>query len=278
VWWLRAGQIGDTTLMNESLPERLLPDFAQQLDSVSSVTVKDSQAGIVTLALQDELWRVTEKLDYPADQSKVKSLLIDLSEAQPVETKTSNPEFYSRLGLRDIDDSDSQAHQIQFEGAASTVGVLVGKTTPRFGGSSYARNSEKAQSWLVTPSIKVSTELDEWLDKNVLDVAADDIQSVLLTHADGDTVEISKDAMFDSAFSLALPEGRVANTTAITTLARGLTGLAFEDVDKSTRFARNDYQQLSAIYRLFDGNVIEFTLFEPKNTAWPLVFSSIAIR
>ena len=46
-------------------------------------------------------WTVAERANYPADVSKLRKLLLALSDAKIVEEKTSNPASYAIIGVED---------------------------------------------------------------------------------------------------------------------------------------------------------------------------------
>ena len=51
------------------------------------------------LTRDDETWRLAEKAGHRANVPKVRELLLKLSRAKLLEEKTSNPEYYKRLGV-----------------------------------------------------------------------------------------------------------------------------------------------------------------------------------
>jgi hypothetical protein len=80
----------------------LLPDFAPLANDIREVRITGSESGGgVTLEREDDGWVVVERSEYPADMGKLRPLVVALSEAGIVEEKTSNPEYYDRLGLGD---------------------------------------------------------------------------------------------------------------------------------------------------------------------------------
>src|SRR5258708_21640240 len=67
----------------------------------------------VTMHEKDGRWTVAERGDYPADVSKLRKLLLALSDAKIVEEKTSNPANYPVIGLEDRKSTRlNSSHQI----------------------------------------------------------------------------------------------------------------------------------------------------------------------
>ena len=71
----------------------LYPELKEQLNAVSAVHIyKAGDARVVELKKQGEGWTVSERDNYPADDGKVRKLLIAIADAKVHEEKTSNPE------------------------------------------------------------------------------------------------------------------------------------------------------------------------------------------
>lgn len=245
--------------------QKLFPELASNLDSATQLTVSDAKGGKVTLERKDAGWRVIEQAKYYANSRTVGELLVALSDAAVLEEKTANPEFYERLGLREVSDSASNAVLVSLASPAQTFEVLLGNTSARFDGSTFVRKPGSEPSYLVSKKLQASTDSYDWLDRQVLDIASDEVQSVKITHGD-DTLEILRDSV-DSDFDLFdRQEEQALNTTAVKALSRGLAGLSFEEVRKGAAFAVNDYQRKSLAYALFDGTQVLATVFykEPE--------------
>ena len=87
---------------------KLFPSLAAQINDVGTVIVarKDET---VTLAKKDNGWVVAEKYNYPASFEKVRNLLVDLAELQPLEQKTSTAALYPELQLEDLSQADAKS-------------------------------------------------------------------------------------------------------------------------------------------------------------------------
>jgi hypothetical protein len=80
----------------------LLPYLADELNTVTALSIrKGSAAPALTVHQQGSRWTVAQRGDYPADVSKLRKLLLALSDAKIVEEKTSNPASYSVIGVED---------------------------------------------------------------------------------------------------------------------------------------------------------------------------------
>ena len=62
---------------------------------------KAGDARVVELKRRASSWTVSERDNYPADEAKLRKLLIAIADAKLDEEKTSNPESYATLGVED---------------------------------------------------------------------------------------------------------------------------------------------------------------------------------
>jgi hypothetical protein len=80
----------------------LLPSLAGELNTVTALSVRRGSATpTVTVHRQGGHWTVAERGDYPADVSKLRKLLLALSDAKVIEQKTSNPASFPVIGVED---------------------------------------------------------------------------------------------------------------------------------------------------------------------------------
>jgi hypothetical protein len=154
----------------------LLPSLSSELNTVTSLSVlKGSATPSVTVHKQGDEWTVAERANYPADVSKLRRLLLSLSDAKILEEKTSNPANYSIIGVEDPTKAGATGAQIELISKGGKQDVIIGK--PAEQGSFVRRVGEKS-SYIVEPAISFEAEPRYWIDTRLLDLSADKIQSI----------------------------------------------------------------------------------------------------
>jgi hypothetical protein len=154
----------------------LLPSLEGELNTVTELTVrKGSATPAVTLHRQGEQWTVAERANYPADVSKLRRLLLALSDARIREEKTSNPASYSVIGVEDPALPNAAAAQVEVTARDGKHAVIVGKPV---GEGSFVRRAGENTSYIVEPAISVDAQPRFWIDTRLLDLPADKIQSI----------------------------------------------------------------------------------------------------
>lgn len=215
-----------------SEPGAFLPELAEVVNDVGLVRITAKGGSeVFTLQRGDQGWVVQEFSAYPADWGVLRPLLAGLAQAEVVEVKTANPEYYERLGVEDPMSEGAQGKLVEFPGNDSLPGVIVGKRAQGRDGQ-YLRRSDQARSVLVDQAIDLPIDSAGWLRREIVDVADDDVIFVRIAHADGEVVEIQRESTEVTDFTLNdIPEGRKTSSAwTINQLASTLSGLNLDAV------------------------------------------------
>ncbi|HEY2633331.1 MAG TPA: DUF4340 domain-containing protein [Steroidobacteraceae bacterium] len=154
----------------------LLPSLAGELNTVTALSVRRGGAApAVTIHQQSGRWTVAERGDYPADVSKLRKLLLALSDAKIVEEKTSNPANFSIIGVEDPSLPGASGAEISITARDGKHAVIIGKP---IGEGNFVRRSDENSSYSVEPSISFEAEPRYWIDSHLTDIAAAKIQSI----------------------------------------------------------------------------------------------------
>jgi hypothetical protein len=253
--WLagRQGSSGSTTGT-----AALYPELKAQLDSVSAVNIyKAGDARAVELQRQGQSWVVTGNSNYPADESKVRKLLIAIADAKVQEEKTSNPEAYATLGVEDTKGQGATSQRIELVGAAKPVDLIVGKQGAG-ARSTYVRRAGEPQSWLIDTTLDTSSTPEAWLRKDIIDVSADRMQSATVETKGAKPYTAAKATRADANFAVSgLPKGKsLSAPTAANSVAMALSGLSLADVRAASEF-QSTPPAARATFKTFDGLVVE---------------------
>ena len=184
----------------------LLPSLASELNTVSSLSVRrGSAAPSVTVHEQAGKWTVAERADYPADVSKLRKLLLALSDAKIVEQKTSNPASFPVIGVEDPSAAGATGAEIAIIAKDGKHAVIIGKPV---GEGNFARRSGENTSYSVEPGISFEAEPRYWIDSRLLDIKAADIQSIETKPAAGPSYTVHRAAAAGAAAAARRRRGR----------------------------------------------------------------------
>lgn len=255
----------------------LLPALRGHVNDVSRVAVTGAgDKPVAVLERGGDSWTLAGKGGYPADTGKLRRFLLQLADARVLERKTALPARHADLGVEDVAGAEAGGLRVELEGLAQPVRLVIGKASPR-GGGTYVRREGEDQVWLVSGDLKPGAGLDmdagaegnAWLDRDLIDIAADKVAEVRLRRGD-DEVRLVKQAAADEHFVLdAPPKGREpADAWTLDAPAGWLAALRFDDVLPATEAApAPGAVPLKARFVGFDGMVVEVEAWKAASPA-----------
>jgi uncharacterized protein DUF4340 len=274
----------------------LVPTLAGELNTVTALSVRrGSAAPTVTVHEQGGGWTVAERGDYPADVSKLRKLLLALSDARIVEEKTSNPANFPVIGVEDPSLPGATGAEISVTARDGKHAVIVGKPV---GQGNFARRSGDNLSYSVEPGISFETEPRFWIDSRLIDIAAGNIRSIEVKPATGPGYTVHRVAAASTSSAAAgaagsgtagvspaapkgeenfaldgVPPGRkAAGAASLAPSPSDLSGLTADDV---TPVGNVDFSKATvATMTLSDGNVITVTGAVVGDKHWVLLKAS----
>jgi hypothetical protein len=209
----------------------LLPGLAEQVNELEWLRVTEAGGAVVaTLARDEDGWTVEEAHGYRADWNRLRALLSDLARAEVIEPKTSNPEYYDRLGVEDVSGEDAYGTMLEFAEGSGLPHIIVGREARGREGQ-YVRLGDSAVSALIDRSLDIPSGRSAWLDNRIVDIADDEVVEVGIDHPDGESIRALKASADDENFELqGVPEGReIRSEWTVNTLAGGMAALTLEE-------------------------------------------------
>jgi phage gpG-like protein len=231
----------------------VLPELKSLLNSVTEVRIAKGDGSRATLRKGGTDWIVEER-GFPADTSRVRKLLLDLSELAVVEEKTRDPESYPQLGVEDVSSPKASGTRIDVVTPGKTLSLIVGK--PSGGKSSFVRLASAPVSLLASPQIMPDADAARWLDKPVIDIAEARVKEIELQPASGPAYTVARGSAQQTDFSVSkLPKGReLSGPGAANAVAGALASLTLDDVRKA---AGAGTEPAHATFHTFDGLTVD---------------------
>ena len=216
------------------------PLFPALLDNINDITSVVGVGGgeTFTLLREGDRWVVSEKYGFPADQGKARQLVLGTARLVRIESKTSNPDLYEKIGLDDVNAEGSNAVQYSFKNASGdTLAEIIignsrlGRADPQ-ANEYFVREPAMAQTWLVQGKLPDAIGVIEWLDSSVLGIDRERVRQVRVRHPDGNLVTVVKNKPSQTTFELLdVPDGtELESEFMLSDLGRSLATLDMEDV------------------------------------------------
>ena len=248
-----------------------LPTTVNNLGELAVVT----KTGAVHVKLTDGKWTIQERDNFPADQSQLRALAVGIADLQVLEPKTSRPDWMRYLGLMPPPDGDAAHVTLTDTSGKVLADLLVGQTegTPDELGRStlYVRRPEENQAWLARGYLTVKSDIADWLDKGVVNIARDRVKGAVVTPATGPSYTLSRDSKDDLDFKLLeIPQGRELSFAGSPDgVAGAIVGFLFDDIAKADQFDFNRVPQ--QVSNTFDGLSITVKVATKDGASWATV-------
>lgn len=238
----------------------VFPELKTVINDVTELSVA-TQSGTITLHRQEDIWRVKEKYDYPADLGTVRETLIGLAELTTLEPKTRKPELYEKLGLQDVETEGSLSTGITLKDATgNTVAAAVignDRAAQRKSGDKelFIRKVGDPQTWLVQGRLAVEKNPGKWLDKELTQIETKRVRLLIVTHPDKTRLVVEKAKPADLNYQVAnLPEGlEIESQFTVNNIVSTVTSLSLDDVKPRSEVPFDDQPVVTAVFETFDG-------------------------
>ncbi len=242
----------------------LVPGLSEKLNDVSKLTIHGAgNTLLAAISKSENDWVVENRDSYEADITIIRTVFNDIAEAKLIETKTSNPENYAKLGVEDITDANAQGVKFSIEGLGEPINIIAGKDGSTGKNSQYVRRAGEKQSWLINKKLNLNQDVTKWLRKDILDIPPERIKSVKIQHPDGSVVTIENKGTQEYEFTLinSLPEGKKISESEIYQVANALSSLQITDVASLDKINEEAAEPTITTFMTFDGLTITAKTF-----------------
>jgi Domain of unknown function (DUF4340) len=241
----------------------LFPGLKDQINSIAGITI-ESASGTLNLKKQGEDWLIAEAGDYPARFDKVKQTVLTLADMKIQSEKTSNPALFSELGVEDItaEKSTSQLLSLKDGSGNALASVITGdlRTSDIAGDTGvYVRKPGANETWLASGVIQVSSDVIEWIEQNLVNIADDRILDTRIEHPDGSVLAISRAKGQEDFAVTEIPEGKESRSAYfINQTGTILSNLTVENVKAREGFVFPDTATKTTV-RTYEGLIASIT-------------------
>ncbi len=179
-----------------SSSQLLLRGLSKDAAGISQIEITDADGEVFSARLIDGTWQAThlaENQTFPVQQSALKSLVEQLSQARVIEKKTANSDYYERLGVADPNDSGGGSRQVTLIGVLSRYTLYVGKPSD-YGSGQFVREKDEAHALLINTVINLPRTPTDWLQQSVMPVSPDNVSRVVITRRGQADMTFARDA------------------------------------------------------------------------------------
>jgi len=250
------------------------PDLAAKVNDIAEIEVRAGKDKF-TVKRQGERWGLVEKGGYPVPFEKVKGAIVGLANLKLLEPKTGDPERYARLQLEDPAKDDAKSRQIVLKDASGKeiAGAVIGKKNANLFGSArggtYLRRGGDAAAWLAEGEVEIGATANDWIERELIDIAQEKVSSATVTHPGGETLHVHKPVENAKTYAVDnIPEGRkLKSDTEPNGVAGALWRLRLEDV-KPVSEVTIPADHIVGVYKTFDGLEVKIDMAKIGEEYW----------
>lgn len=222
----------DTLQESSALNELLVADVSKQINEVDRVeVVAPGNTTVASMVRTDAGWQLEQMGGYHANWQKLQSLLAAVAQAKVVAVKTDKPEYYSRLGVEDIEQGAAGNVLLNIGVGDRNSGILIGHATQGRPGQ-FVRLQDQEASVEIDRKLEVSMQLSDWVDTSIIDINQSEVAEVEIIHPGGERLLVTRISADQTDFDLVgMPEGReVQSSWSVNSLGSVLSMLELESV------------------------------------------------
>src|SRR5258705_3030655 len=251
------------------------PGLTDRINDLGEVTVT-SKSGTFHLRLQQGKWVVVEKDSFPADAGQIRAVAAGVADLTMLEPKTGRADWLTYVGLG-APDKGGDAVNLKLADAMGKpmaellVGHSQGAADVLWRQTLYVRRPNENQSWLARSSLAPKTHAADWLDKNIINIAAARVKGANVTPAVGPSYTLTRDSKDQQDFKLLeLPAGRSLSFEGSPDgVAGAIVGFTIDDVVKANPADFANVPQ--SVFHTFDGLDVTVKIATKGMDHWAMI-------
>jgi hypothetical protein len=208
------------------------------------------------------------------EAGRVRALVVALADMRLIEAKTDQVDRYPRLEVEDVDAEEAKSRQVRLESADGAVlaEAIIGKQRQRRTGTeasgTYLRRPGEAVSWLASGSVRIEGTAEAWLEEEIVDLDAEQVQRVEIRPLGGPSYAVVRDVPgAPLRFEAAAEDEALADGADLDAPAYALTVVRLEDVAPAADQPWPEARHV-AVVTTFDGLELTVELAEIEAQPW----------
>ncbi len=238
------------------------------VEAVATIKVTGQNGSeTVTLSQQGGQLGVADKDNYPADVTKINSLISNCLDIRVTEKITSNPANHADLKVT----PETAGHMVAFlDAAGEPIVTLVLSPADPESGSSHGRLLKSNDVYVIQNRLYFNASPMQYIDAELVDIRRDEVNSVAVKTPDGNYLLQAGEGN-DEVVLEKMPEGKQFKGTDYKTVFGALAALRFEDVQAEKNVPADLEFNYSYICKLKDLKVYKLLLAKKDDAVYAKV-------
>ena len=230
--------------------------------------------GSLSIKREGKDWVIEQADNYPASFNKVRQAAIAVAELKTIAEKTSNPAYYSRLGVEDPGGANAKSRLLTLFNTTGgkLASLIVGKRrmSSAAAGSNgyYIRMPGGTQALLVEGDLNINAKAADWFDPQIINIKPEHISEVVIDHPDETPLRLSRATAKDDFVLAEVPEGREPQSSyTLNRIEDILDGVRVEDARSADKFKFPDHATVATV-KTYDGMTAKITSAVVDGASW----------
>jgi Domain of unknown function (DUF4340) len=264
-------------------PQPFLPGLAGEVRNIARIHVVSKTGAVDVLFRPEKGWVVASHDDYPAAFDRVRETIVGLASLETIEPKTGRADWLHYLDLEPPPKGEGVAVTLQDGQGRTLADVITGKNEdigdPSGAVGLFVRQADNNQSWLARSVFQPKANVNDWLDKQVLQVDMTRIQEADVNPVTGPSYEVRRDKPSDADLNIVdMPKDRQLTYAGVPDgVAGAITGFTFDDVQPAKNFDFSDGAHgARMVVKTFDGLIVTVHTIQQGQTYWATISADAA--
>lgn len=239
----------------------VFPGLTDKINDVDRIEVTGKD-GKLSIRREEKEWVIEQADNYPASFSKVRQAAITLAELKILAEKTSNPGYYSKLGVEDPGGEHAQSKLLTLfdTSGGKLASVIIGK--PRMSSAAtgshgyYIRIPGGTRALLVEGDLNINAKPADWFDAEIVNIKPEHISEVVINHPDQKPLRLSRTTTKEDFMLADIPEGKeLQSSYTVNRIDSILEGIRVEDVRSADKL-KFPGRETGTTIKTFDGMTV----------------------
>lgn len=245
-WWFINDRYQTSAALKTQEQELVFPRFQQRLNEITNIDVSRAN-DTFNLSKLDGTWVNNGIGGFPAIQTRVENAIVSIASLKYIEAKTKRPSLYKKLDVDDVSDTSKSTRIVLKDNSGNTVAdLIIGKKKKNLNRQGlYIRLAKTKQAWLVdmannSEALDVSYDSIGWSDRNVLNIAPNELKGITIESLKGESVELYRAKAKDTKLTVKnLPaQSKIEHQFQIDYISSLLKELSF--IDAKPKLSKED--------------------------------------
>lgn len=183
----------DSSYQSTKHDNLLFPNLFNVLEKIEKIELLKNDKQLIVKKIEGE-WVIESADNYPANVTKIKKFLLDLTEIKIINIKTINPSQYHNLAVNDIEEEGQNRFQITiFSEQGKEIIKFIIKEKFHNGNRTFIKKFGRKEVFETQGAPSLTADKIRWLNADIIDLPSNAVKRITVNHLDENFVLVRLD-------------------------------------------------------------------------------------